>query len=81
MPEFRFDSLSDFLAMGGYAAYVWFSYVSFALVVVWNFWQPRLERARVVRLLRARQGKQLNQAGAPDLHEQQSAQQQQGPAG
>jgi heme exporter protein D len=80
MPEFRFDSLSDFLAMGGYAGFVWFSYLAFALVVVWNFWQPRLERKRIVRLLRAREYQQLHQAGTADARKQQSMQQQQGPA-
>ncbi len=81
MPEFRFDSFSDFLAMGGNASFVWGSYLAFALVVVWNFWQPSLERARIVRLMRARQGKQLQQeATAADLRSHQSAQQQQGEA-
>jgi len=79
MPEFRFDSFSDFLAMGGHAGFVWGSYVAFALVVVWNFWQPRLERKRVVHLLRARQHRQPQQAAVSvDLHTQQGVQQQQG---
>lgn len=79
MLEFRFDSLHDFLAMGGHARYVWGSYLAFTLVVAWNFWQPRLERARVVRLLKARHGKPLQQgATATDLRSQQGAQQQQG---
>ena len=80
MPEFRFHSLGDFLAMGGYAEFVWLSYLAFALVVVWNFWQPALERKRILRLLKARQSKLPNQAGATDAGKQQSAQQQQGPA-
>lgn len=54
MPEFQFDSLADFLAMGGDAAFVWASYAAFALFIFWNLLQPRLERQRVLRLLRAR---------------------------
>lgn len=54
MFEFQFDSVGDFLAMGGHGVFVWFSYLAFFAVVIWNYWQPRLERKRIVRLLRAR---------------------------
>jgi heme exporter protein D len=54
VPEFQFDSLADFLAMGGDAAFVWASYAVFALFILWNLWQPRIERRRVMRLVRAR---------------------------
>ncbi len=81
MFEFRFASLGDFLAMGGHAGFVWGSYLAFALVVVWNFWQPRMERRRVVRLLHARQDRQPQQSAiSVAIHSQQGAQQQQGEA-
>lgn len=54
MPEIQFDSLADFLAMGGYAFYVWISYAFFFVVMGWNLIQPRLERRRVLRLLKAK---------------------------
>lgn len=54
MPKFQFDGLSDFLAMGGDAAFVWGSYGVFALFIVWNLLQPMRERRRLLRLLKAR---------------------------
>lgn len=74
MPEFQFDSAADFFAMGGNAAFVWFSYLAFVLVVAWNFIQPRLERQRVMRLLQARQTRQQDMSD--DTARQQTAQQQ-----
>jgi len=41
--------MSDFLSMGGYAAYVWGSYGAMALVFAWNLAVPALRR----RALRA----------------------------
>ncbi len=54
MPEFQFEGLQDFLAMGGYAYYVWTSYLFFAAVVVWCLLQPKLERHKVLQLHVAR---------------------------
>jgi len=54
MPDFQFDSLQDFLAMGGDAVFVWASYGVFALFILWNLLQPRFERRRLGRLLQAR---------------------------
>ena len=54
MPEFQFDGIGDFLAMGGYAFYVWISYLVFALVVIWNLLQPRIERRKLLHLHKAR---------------------------
>lgn len=54
MPEFQFDSLAGFLAMGGDAVFVWASYGAFAAFIVWNLLQPRLQRRRIEVLLRAR---------------------------
>jgi heme exporter protein D len=54
MPEFQFEGLQDFLAMGGYAYYVWTSYLFFTAVVVWCLLQPKLERRKVLQLHVAR---------------------------
>jgi heme exporter protein D len=54
MPEFQFESLADFLAMGGYAFYVWLAYGFFFIVMGWNLLQPRQERRRIIKLLQAR---------------------------
>jgi heme exporter protein D len=54
VPEFQFDGMQDFLAMGGYAFYVWISYLFFALVVAWNLIQPRIERRKLLQLHKAR---------------------------
>lgn len=55
MPDFQFEGLSDFFAMGGYAFYVWMAYGFFFAVMGWNLIQPRLERRKVLKLLLARQ--------------------------
>lgn len=54
MPEFQFESLGDFIAMGGDAAFVWASYAVFLAFIVWNLIQPRLQRRKTLLLLRAR---------------------------
>jgi heme exporter protein D len=54
VPDFQFEGMRDFLAMGGYAFYVWVSYAFFALVVVWNLIQPRIERRKLLQLHKAR---------------------------
>ena len=41
--------MSDFFAMGGYAAYVWPCYAVFALVVVAHVVAPRLAKRAVLR--------------------------------
>ncbi len=61
MLEFQFDSLADFFAMGGYAFYVWAAYGCFFIVIGWNLIQPRIERRRVLQLLKARQQRELAQ--------------------
>jgi heme exporter protein D len=37
--------LHNFLAMGGYAAYVWPAYGLTALVLLWNWWAARRSEA------------------------------------
>lgn len=54
MPEFQFEGLQDFLAMGGYAFYVWMSYAFFGLIVVWSLIQPLFERRKLLQLHKAR---------------------------
>lgn len=66
MLEFQFDSFADFLAMGGYAFYVWTAYGCFFLVMGWNLIQPRIERRKVLQLLKARQQRELAQQRQQD---------------
>ena len=67
MPEFQFDGLGDFLAMGGDAFFVWTAYLLFAISITWNLVQPRFERRRVLNLLKARQQRE---AGRGALHDE-----------
>jgi heme exporter protein D len=46
--------MSDFFAMGGYAAYVWWSYALFFVVLVADAVAPLWQRRRVLRELRGR---------------------------
>jgi heme exporter protein D len=50
--------MSQFLAMGGYAAYVWPAYAVFFLVLAADFISPLLRRRRNLRELRARLARQ-----------------------
>jgi heme exporter protein D len=74
MLNFQFNTLSEFLAMGGYAFYVWSAYLFFAVVLGFNLWLPRHQRGKLVRLLKARQHRQQQQAPNA-VPPQQSAQQ------
>ena len=49
-----FANLPSFLAMGGYAAYVWPAYAVFFTVLLADAIAPVLRRRRVLRELRAR---------------------------
>jgi heme exporter protein D len=40
--------LQSFLAMGGYAGYVWPAYGLTALVLVWNWWAARRSEAEAL---------------------------------
>ncbi|HOX70782.1 MAG TPA: heme exporter protein CcmD [Dokdonella sp.] len=40
--------MTDFLAMGGYGAYVWSSYAIFVVALLIDFLAPRLRRQRVI---------------------------------
>lgn len=47
-------SLAEFLAMGGYAHYVWTSYALAAAVLAWNVIQPLRRERRLLRTLARR---------------------------
>ncbi|WP_440996646.1 heme exporter protein CcmD [Arhodomonas sp. SL1] len=46
--------MREFLEMGGYAAYVWPSYLLTAAVLVANWWIPLQRRRSIVRRLARR---------------------------
>lgn len=46
--------MADFLAMGGYAAYVWPSYAVFFIVLALDALLPRLQRRRLLASIRGR---------------------------
>ena len=69
MPEIQFDSLSDFLSMGGYAFYVWFAYAFCAIVLGINLLLPIRDRKRVMKLLMARMQRDATQSGQPEGRE------------
>lgn len=48
------NHLASFLAMGGYAAYVWPAYAVFFIVLIADTLAPRLRRRRLLRELRTR---------------------------
>ncbi len=52
------SALQAFLAMGGYAAYVWPAYAVFFVVLIADTVAPRLRRRRVLMELRARLARQ-----------------------
>jgi heme exporter protein D len=52
------SALQNFLAMGGYAAYVWPAYALFFIVLIADSIAPRLRRRRTLRELRARLARQ-----------------------
>lgn len=50
--------MSTFLAMGGYAMYVWPAYAVFFLVLIADYLNPWLRRRRNLRELRSRMARQ-----------------------
>jgi heme exporter protein D len=50
--------VSAFLAMGGYAFYVWSAYAVFFMVLIADFLAPVFRRRRNLRELRARMARQ-----------------------
>ena len=45
-----FESLNDFLFMGGHGLYVWLSYGIFVLVLGWNVFTVITNRLRVIKM-------------------------------
>ena len=66
------SSLQHFLAMGGYAAYVWPAYAVFLLVLIADALAPAVRRRRVLRDLRVQLARQAvrhaRQAGDGNAH-------------
>lgn len=56
------SALQHFLAMGGYADYVWPAYAVFFAVLVADSLAPRLRRRRTLRELNARLARQAARA-------------------
>ncbi len=54
------SALHAFLAMGGYAIYVWPAYAVFFIVLIADTIAPGLRRRRVLRDLRARMARQTH---------------------
>jgi heme exporter protein D len=52
------NGLREFLAMGGYAAYVWPAYAVFILVLLADWLAPAFRRRRLLRELRGRIARQ-----------------------
>jgi len=50
--------MSEFLAMGGYAGYVWAAYAVFFVVLAFDAVAPWWQRRRVLRELRGRTKRQ-----------------------
>ncbi len=46
--------MSDFLAMGGYGAYLWPSYAVFVIVLAIDALAPRIKRRRVLAEIRGK---------------------------
>ncbi len=46
--------MSDFLGMGGYGAYVWASYLVFAVTLAIDAISPAMQRRRALKELRGR---------------------------
>jgi heme exporter protein D len=50
--------MDDFLAMGGYAGYVWPAYAVFFAVLLADYLAPAVQRRRILRELRGRIARQ-----------------------
>jgi len=56
--------VTEFFAMGGYAAYVWPAYAVFGLVLLADALAPLLQRRRVLRELEGRRQRQARRTAA-----------------
>ena len=48
------NSVLEFLQMGGYAVYIWSSYGLTLLVLLYNFFLPRVKEKKLIRKLAIR---------------------------
>ncbi|HXS73752.1 MAG TPA: heme exporter protein CcmD [Rhodanobacteraceae bacterium] len=64
--------MHDFLAMGGYAMYVWPAYAVFFIVLAWDWIAPALRRRELLNELRGRMAReQLRRQRAAQSNTQQ----------
>jgi heme exporter protein D len=57
--------MADFLAMGGYGAYLWPSYALFLIVLAFDAIAPLLRRRRVLADIRGKQKRRSAREAAP----------------
>ncbi|MGA8278985.1 MAG: heme exporter protein CcmD [Rhodanobacteraceae bacterium] len=57
--------MADFLAMGGYAGYIWSAYAVFFVVLLFDALAPLVRRRRVLAELRGRLTRQLSRRNTP----------------
>ena len=69
MPDIQFDSIADFLDMGGYAFYVWTAYLFCAVVLAVNLILPLRQRSRLIKVLSARMQREDVQSGQSEAGE------------
>lgn len=74
----QFDSLQDFLAMGGYALYVWLSFGVSLLALVWVVIDSARTHKKLLRNAREEQARQARIAAARKAQAVQSESQQTG---
>ena len=56
----NFDSLSEFLAMGGHGFYVWLSYAIALVVIVINIVGPVMQKKKVIADVKRRLRREKN---------------------
>mgnify|MGYP006409884077 FL=1 len=54
MSEIQFNSIAEFLQMGGYAAHVWLVYLFFAIFIAYNLISPRISKQQFIRTQKRR---------------------------
>lgn len=55
-------SLSEFVAMGGYGAYVWSAYGIALAVLAWQLATPLLQRRQIIKQIRRRKRQEARRA-------------------
>lgn len=49
MSEIQFESIAEFIQMGGYAVHVWLVYLFFAIFIAYNLISPRIAKQQFIR--------------------------------